>query len=68
MHFTPTRPATSLFDRPSAHASTIRQRNAKACDDLRRLAQRSNRSRSSSVNVNSALGLPVLAIRQPYQN
>lgn len=65
---TPTRSATSLFDSPSAHASMIRQRNAKACDDLRHLAQRSNWSRSLSLNVNPTLGRPVLAIRQPYQN
>jgi len=34
--------ATSLFDKPSAHASTIRDRNANACADFARRAHRVN--------------------------
>lgn len=60
----PSRPATVLLSRPSAHASTIRDRNANACDDFARLDQRTSCARSSSVNTNSALGRPVLGIPQ----
>ncbi len=37
---TRSRAATALFDRPSAQPSTIRDRNASACEDLRRRAHR----------------------------
>lgn len=53
------RAATSLFDKPSAQANTIRAHSATACADLARLAIRSNSERSSSVRISSAFGLPV---------
>ena len=56
--------ATCLLASPSAHASTIRDRNANACDDFARRAHRTNCARSSSVNTNSAFGRPVLAIHR----
>ena len=59
---TPSRSATTVFASPVAHSSTIRERNANACDDLRRRAQRTSSSRSSSVRIRSALGRPVRAI------
>ena len=59
---TPSRAATTVFASPLAHSNTIRERNAKACDDLRRRAQRTSCSRSSSESTNSAFGRPVLAI------
>src|SRR6266702_2414143 len=61
---TPSRPATSALDSPSAHASTIRQRNANACALLRRWDQPTNVSRSTSDSASSALGRPRPAIRQ----
>jgi hypothetical protein len=39
---TPTDPATSLLDIPSAHASTIRARDASACEVLALRAHRCN--------------------------
>ena len=61
---TRSRAATSLFDRPSAQPSTIRDRNASACELLRRRAHRVSVSRSSSVNTSSAFGRPRDAIRE----
>src|SRR5674476_476268 len=58
----PTRAATVLLSTPSAHASTIRERNANACDDFARRDHRVSCSRSSSVNTSSTFGRPVLAI------
>ena len=43
---------------PSAHANTIRHRNANACDDECRRAQRSSVLRSSPVKVISTVGRP----------
>jgi hypothetical protein len=43
---------------PSAHANTIRHRNAKACDELCRRAQRCSVLRSSPVRVISTVGRP----------
>ena len=61
---TRSRAATSLLDSPSAQPSTIRDRNASAWEDLRRRAHRDSVSRSSSVNTNSAFGLPRAAISE----
>jgi hypothetical protein len=50
--------ATCLFLTPgSAQASTIRDRNAKACDDVARRDHRTNCSRSFPVSTSSALQL-----------
>jgi len=46
--------AISLLDVPSAAASTIRHRNANACELLGRRAHRSSTSRSSSLSTTSA--------------
>ncbi|MEQ7009158.1 hypothetical protein ABN028_23540, partial [Actinopolymorpha sp. B17G11] len=46
--------------------STIRDRNANACDDFARRDHRVNVWHSSSLNTSSAFGRPVLAIRQTY--
>ncbi len=55
--------ATCLLLTPgSAHANTIRARNARACDDFARRAHRCSCARSASVNVNSAFGRPVRGI------
>jgi hypothetical protein len=43
-----------LFDIPAAHASTIRERNAKACADFARRDHRSSWSRSAAVSIKSA--------------
>lgn len=59
--------ATVLLPAPSGQASTIRERNARACEDFRRRAHRCNCSRSSSVTTNSAFGSPVLAINRPFR-
>src|SRR5665648_530030 len=48
--------------RRTAPASTIRERNANACDDFARRDHRVSCSRSSSVNTSSTFGRPVLAI------
>jgi hypothetical protein len=51
--------ATCLFVTPgSAQASTIRARNARACDDVARRDHRTSCSRSSSVSTSSALRRP----------
>src|SRR5215210_1940306 len=60
----PSRFATVLLSTPSAHANTIFDRSARACDDFARRDQRTNCSRSSSLSTNSALGRPVLAMLQ----
>jgi hypothetical protein len=60
----PSDAATALLSAPSAQASTILDRNANACDDLRRRDQRSSCSRSSSVSTSGAFGCPVRAIPQ----
>src|SRR5512144_971612 len=62
----PNRVATVLLSVPSAHASTIRDRNANACADFARRDQRTSCSRSSLVRTNEALGRPVLAIDRVY--
>ncbi len=62
---TPTLPATSLLLSPSTQPSTIRDRNANACDDFRRRAHRTNCSRSWEVNSNSTFGRPVRGIPSP---
>jgi hypothetical protein len=49
---------------PAAQPNTIRHRWANACDEDLRRAHRCNVSRSSSVNTNSATGLPRLATRR----
>ena len=55
---TPKAGATSVFDPPSAHASTIRDRNASACDVLRRRAHPSSTCRSSGLRTTgSSFGL-----------
>ena len=46
----PKRPAMSLFASPAAAPNTIRQRNANACDDDGRRAQRSNVSLSAALS------------------
>ena len=58
----PSRTATVLLSAPSAHASTIFDRSANACDDFARRDHDTSWERSASVNVNSALGRPVLAM------
>ena len=58
--------ATCRLSKPPAHASTISDRNANDCADFARRDQRNNCSRSSSVNLNSAFGRPVLATHQSY--
>ena len=63
---TPNSAATCLFAFPSAQPSTIRLRKARACDDFARRDQRSNVSRSSSVNTTSATGRPVRATPATY--
>jgi hypothetical protein len=50
------------LDKPSAHANTIRDRNANACAELARRDHRVNVFRSSSVSVNVAFGRPVFGI------
>ena len=55
----PSRAATALLSTPSAHANTIRDRNANACEDFARRDQRNSVSCSSSLNTNSVLGRPV---------
>src|SRR5512144_3087026 len=61
----PNRVATVLSV-PSAHASTIRDRNANACADFARRDQHTSCSRSSLVRTNETLGRPVLAIDRVY--
>ena len=53
----PSCPATVLLSAPSAHPSTMRERSANICDDFALRDQRVNRSRSASVNTNSAWGV-----------
>jgi hypothetical protein len=57
--------ATPLLSTPSAHARTIFERNANACDDFARRAHETSWERSASVNVNMALGRQVLARSSP---
>src|SRR6476469_5880201 len=63
---TPTSAATCLLGLPAAQPNTIRHRCANACDDDGRRAHRSNVWHSSSVNTNSAFGLPLSAMDQAY--
>jgi hypothetical protein len=57
---TPTTSATSPIVPPSAHRSTIRDRNANACDVFRRRAHPASTNRSSSDNTTgSTLGLGI---------
>src|SRR3981189_532939 len=63
---TPNRAATSLFVEPSAHASTIRARNANACEVFARRVHRDRVSRSTSDNTSSAFGRPERVIIQFY--
>ena len=62
----PSRSATSLLVTPSAHASTIRARSAKACAVLARRVHRCSVCRSSSVRTSGALGLPRSAMPGDY--
>jgi len=55
---TPSCAATAVFGAPSAHASTIRDRIANACDDFARRVHRNNVSRSSSVSTNNPCAFP----------
>ena len=57
---TPSCAATSLFVRPVAQASTIRERSARPCADFRRTAHRSSCLDSSDVNSRNAFGRPVM--------
>jgi hypothetical protein len=63
---TPASAATCLLGLPAAQPNTIRHRCANACDDDGLRAHRSNVWRSSSVNTNSAFGLPLFAMDQAY--
>src|SRR5512143_1923226 len=56
--------ATVLLSAPSAHARTIFERSASACDDFARRDHETSCERSASVNINTALGRPVLAMPQ----
>ncbi|MCI2424392.1 hypothetical protein MOQ72_44120, partial [Saccharopolyspora sp. K220] len=47
---TPSLAATAVFDPPSAHVNTIRERNANACAVFRHRAYHSNVRRSVSVS------------------
>jgi hypothetical protein len=58
--------ATSTLDKPSAQASTIRQRNANACAELARRAHLCNVSRSWSLRTNPTLDRPRPAILESY--
>ena len=58
---TPRSTPTSLLDRPSAQASTIRHRRARACELVWRRAQRPSVSRSSPLRTSSAIGVPRIA-------
>src|SRR6267143_1967871 len=62
----PNRAATSLFVEPSAHASTIFDRSANACEVFARRVHRDRVSRSTSDNTSSAFGRPERAIIQFY--
>ena len=57
--------ATRCSSSPSAHANTIRHRNANACALFGRRAHRSSVSRSSSLSTISAVGRPRVAICPP---
>ena len=59
---TPTASATCVFGKPSAHLSTILERNANAWEDFRRRSHRTSCSRSSSVNSKTALGRPAIGM------
>ena len=50
--------ATALLSLPSAQASTIRARSARACEDFARRAQRVSLSRSAPVRTSPAFGRP----------
>jgi hypothetical protein len=63
---TPSCLATSTLDKPSAQAKTIRHRNANACDDFARCAQRCSVARSSPSSTSSTLGRPRPAIAPAY--
>ena len=65
---TPKSAATCLLVLPAAQPNTIRHRCANACEDFARRAHRCNVSRSSSVNTNSATGLPLLATHPVYNS
>jgi hypothetical protein len=62
----PNRSATCWLVWPSAQASTILARSAKAWAVLARLAQRTSVCCSSSVRVSGALGLPRSAMLERY--
>ena len=55
---TPSRAATRVLGVPSAHANTIRARDASACDDFARRAHRVSVCRSSSDNTREPRALP----------
>jgi hypothetical protein len=56
---TPSSAATSLLGFPAAQPNTIRHGSTSACEDFARRGHRSNISRSSSANTNSATGRPL---------
>jgi len=58
----PSSPAILVFGLPSAQASTIRDRNANACDDECRRDQRTSVSRSSSASSIATVGQPACPI------
>jgi hypothetical protein len=74
----PSSSAILVFGLPSAQASTIRDRNAKACDDECRRDRRTSVSRSSPVSSIATVGRPArpspapsveaLASSEPVQN
>jgi hypothetical protein len=63
---TPRSSATWVLVRPSVQASTIRERNARACEVLRRRGQQASWSRSSSVSVSGVFGRPAGSMHQFY--
>jgi hypothetical protein len=63
----PRRSPISVFEPPSAHANTIRHRNANACAVVGRRAHRSSVSRSSSLNTTTAAGVPGCVIAASHR-
>ena len=64
---TPSRSPIAVFDPPSAHANTIRHRNANACALFSRRAHRASVSRSSSLNTTTAAGVPGCVIATSHR-
>src|SRR5262249_16134429 len=63
---TENRAATSLFGTPSAHAITIFDRSASACEVFARRTHCSSTCRSSSASTSGGSGRPIFAMRQVY--